>query len=141
MRVYVGDAIETTRALGPEYDGIARGELAVRVAVVVITRCRNYCRVITNSDKLLVAPSPSLSRDSPFFIERQPAGPADEYGEIEYGGLPLEAAVFIRSISAPNPLVHQRFCTHGPRCNNWLGCAATTQALVAEPLWRGILMA
>ena len=65
MRVYVGDAIETTRALGPEYDGIARGELAVRVAVVVITLCRNYCRVITNSDKLLVAPSPSLSRDSP----------------------------------------------------------------------------
>ena len=65
MRVYVGDAIETTRALGPEYDGIARGELAVRVAVVVITRCRNYCRVITNSDKLLVAPSPSLSIDGP----------------------------------------------------------------------------
>ena len=65
QRPAIDDASETTRAHGPEYDGIAHGELPVRVAVVVNTLCRNYCRVITNSDKLLVAPSPSLSIDGP----------------------------------------------------------------------------
>jgi hypothetical protein len=60
LRVDVGDADETTRTLGPGYDGIAHGKLPARVAVVVITVCRNYCRVITDSDNLLVAPSPSF---------------------------------------------------------------------------------
>ena len=72
LRVYVGDANETTRAHGPEYDGIAHGELPVRGAVVVITLCGNYCRVITNSDKLLVAPSS-------FPIDRQSATAATSW--------------------------------------------------------------
>ena len=58
LRVYVGDANETTRAHGPDYDGFTHGELAVRGAVGAITRCHNYCRAITNSDNLLDAPSP-----------------------------------------------------------------------------------